>query len=58
MRLLRKIFGSSAEIHIEYKQNYSGSTGVTKSMDFDLSEAPGPWDKETTTLEGEDENLD
>jgi hypothetical protein len=48
MRLLRKIFGSTPEIHIEYKQNYSGSTGITKSINFDLSEAPRLWDKETT----------
>ena len=57
MRLLRRIFGSSAEIHIEYKENYSGSSGITKSMDFDLSEASKPWDKETTNLmENEDDN--
>jgi len=48
MRLLRKIFGSTPEIHVEYKNNYSGSNGVTKSIDYDLSEASKPWDKETT----------
>ena len=59
MRLLRKIFGSSPEIHVEYKQNYSGSNGITKSIDYDLTEASRPWDKETTELmENDDENID
>jgi hypothetical protein len=55
MRLLKKIFGSRAKI-LEYKQNYSSSTGITKSINFNLSEAKS-WDKETTNLmEDEDDN--
>jgi len=54
MRLLKKIFGSRAKV-LEYK-NYTSSTGITKSMDFNLSEAR-LWDKETTNLmENEDDN--
>ncbi len=50
MRLLRKIFGSTPEIHVEYKHNYNGSNGITKSIDYDLTKASRPWDKETTEL--------
>jgi len=54
MRLLKKIFGCRAKVS-EYK-NYTSCSGITKSMDFNLSEAK-PWDKETTNLmEDEDDN--
>ena len=45
MRLLKKIFGSRPKV-LEYK-NYTSSSGITNSMDFNLSEVK-PWDKETT----------